>query len=176
MNMLNWQQISSPCSFIPCSERIHVAVTEMAALFPKVREGFLVYTTDWTCCCFESVSAAVTPRSKRISVKLIGTVLCRSHAQTLWEALCACWPPARIGFRASVGRRCLQRAARDRTCSWSPSRSSNVLMTLQRQPSSLSPSPQRRIPTKSTYRGVNSSASQFGSYIYCIFMMFFLLF
>lgn len=23
-------------SFIPCSERIHVAVTEMAALFPKV--------------------------------------------------------------------------------------------------------------------------------------------
>lgn len=25
-----------PCSYIPCSERIHVAVTEMAALFPKV--------------------------------------------------------------------------------------------------------------------------------------------
>lgn len=39
MNMLNWRQISSPCSFIPCSERIHVAVTEMAALFPKVRQG-----------------------------------------------------------------------------------------------------------------------------------------
>lgn len=25
----------SPCSFVPCSERIHAAVTEMAALFPK---------------------------------------------------------------------------------------------------------------------------------------------
>lgn len=41
MNMFNWQQISSPCSFIPCSERIHVAVTEMAGLFPKVRQGSL---------------------------------------------------------------------------------------------------------------------------------------
>lgn len=90
----------------------------------------------------------------------------RSLAQRLWEALCACWPPARTGFRASAGRRCLQRAARDRTCSWSPSRSSNVLMTLPRQPSSLSPSPQRRIPTNSTYRAAKPSASQFCSYLY----------
>lgn len=30
-------------SFIPCSERIHVAVTEMAALFPKVRK-LVLYT------------------------------------------------------------------------------------------------------------------------------------
>lgn len=30
--------LSLPHSFIPCSERIHVAVTEMASLFPKVWE------------------------------------------------------------------------------------------------------------------------------------------
>lgn len=107
-----------------------------------------------------------------IGIEIILTLLCRSHAQTLWEALCACWPPVRIGFRTSAGRRCLQRAAQDRTCSWSPSRSSNVLMTLPRQPSSLSPSPQRRIPTKSTYRAAKPSASQFCSDVYCIFNEF----
>lgn len=34
-----WEDSSAscpPCSYIPCSERIHLAVTEMAALFPKV--------------------------------------------------------------------------------------------------------------------------------------------
>lgn len=87
--------------------------------------------------------------------------LCRSHAQTLWEALCACWHLVHTGFRTSAGRLCPQKAAQDRTCSWSPSRSSNVLMTLPRLPSSLSPSLQRKIPTNSTYRAAKPLASQF---------------
>lgn len=33
---------SAPCSYVPCSERIHLAVTEMAALFPKVSNACLV--------------------------------------------------------------------------------------------------------------------------------------
>lgn len=33
-------------SFIPCSERIHVAVTEMAALFPKVRSRLILKHTS----------------------------------------------------------------------------------------------------------------------------------
>lgn len=37
---------ASFCSYIPCSERIHVAVTEMAALFPKV-SVFLTFLLDF---------------------------------------------------------------------------------------------------------------------------------
>lgn len=135
---------------------------------------YLAYTerTASFLCYFQGVTFTNTSRSKYIiyfGVKIILTFLCRSHAQTLWEALCACWLPVRIGFRPSAGRRCLQRAAQVRTCSWSPSRSSNVLMTLPRQPSSLSPSLQRRIPTNSTYRATKPSASQFCCYINSIF-------
>lgn len=72
-------------------------------------------------------------------IRSISALVCRSQAQTLFEALCACWLPVRFGCKASARRPCLRRAAQDRTCSWSPSRSSNVLLTLPRQQSSLLP-------------------------------------
>lgn len=43
IRMLNSLTAFCPHSFIPCSERIHVAVTEMAALFPKVMKQACVY-------------------------------------------------------------------------------------------------------------------------------------
>lgn len=157
----------SPHSFIPCSERIHVAVTEMAALFPKVWKHVWMCFAMYFCIKLPPFTQICLVFSRNFYLKQhILMFLCRSRAQRLWEDLCACWPPVRTGFRASAGRRCLRRAARDRTCSWSPSRSSNVLMTLPRQRSSLSPSPQRRIPTNSTYRAAKPSASQSCSYIY----------
>ncbi|XP_074897251.1 ARF GTPase-activating protein GIT2 isoform X2 [Buteo buteo] len=42
---LNIQQPSPASCYIPCSERIHVAVTEMAALFPKKPKSELVRTS-----------------------------------------------------------------------------------------------------------------------------------
>lgn len=40
----NSEQLSLLLSFVPCSEKIHSAVTEMASLFPKVSSvDFLVY-------------------------------------------------------------------------------------------------------------------------------------
>ncbi|XP_077317462.1 ARF GTPase-activating protein GIT2 isoform X3 [Lithobates pipiens] len=42
---LSLQQTDSTSCYIPCSERIHVAVTEMAALFPKKPKSDLVKTS-----------------------------------------------------------------------------------------------------------------------------------
>lgn len=86
------------------------------------------------------------------------TSLHRGRARKLWEALCAYWLPVRAGFRTNAGRRCHQKAAQDRTCSSSPSRSSNVLMISPRRPNSLSPSPLRRTPT-------DRVATHFGLYL-----------
>lgn len=114
-------------SFLPCSEKIRLAVTEMAALFPKV-------FTFRTIGIFLDGSQ-IFPRASRAFLFIFEPRPSnRGRPRRLCEILSICWLQARAGFTESARRRQSTVFIR-RTSSWSLSRSSSVPMTLPKLPS-----------------------------------------
>lgn len=109
-------------SFVPCSEKIHLAVTEMASLFPKVQgprrelEG-TGGASGWA--GIESPTAPAWLDPWTLGAPLWLVVGLTSKAQLLhrgppWspcEARCGCSTPAPTGCRASAERQCPQSPA-----------------------------------------------------------------
>lgn len=115
------------CSFVPCSEKIHLAVTEMASLFPKVNERVLWWYF-----------------ASRYPARRTKSVLSASLRDQRWMQYVlpwSSWGPVRPAFRWSVVK---QHPPTPRPAQWttscSPSRSSSARTTSPKLPSSWSPS------------------------------------
>lgn len=124
-------EMSRFSSFVPCSEKIHTAVTEMASLFPKVSFPF----PDFSFCPADTPPPCCPFHLFRLFFRS-GLHWMRSTAPS------ACWPPAPPGCRWSVARPPrLSPGPLRWTTSSSLSRSYSAPTISPRLPSSWSPLP-----------------------------------